>query len=110
MAKYVCVLEAEVYADSAVEAAAEANESIKDPTYDSWVFDVTSESGVRVRVMDGKEHEPDMMEYATELFRVLRHAGYAVCLFTPEELNGADAKLVQDAMCERGHQAIEDLT
>ncbi|NCX56797.1 MAG: hypothetical protein EBW87_06330, partial [Burkholderiaceae bacterium] len=45
----------------------------------------------------------------TDFITRLHHNGYAVCIFTPEELNGADRKLVEDAMCQRGWSAIEDL-
>lgn len=47
---------------------------------------------------------------AAELCTKLRSASYAVCVFSPDELGSADPKLVEDAMRERGRNAIEDLT
>lgn len=44
-----------------------------------------------------------------QTLRELRHEGYAVCVFNPEELADADPKHVEDLMCERGWQAIETL-
>ena len=40
----------------------------------------------------------------------LRDQGYAVVLFSPEELVGAPARKVEDRMCERGWEAIDYLT
>lgn len=37
----------------------------------------------------------------------LRDDGYAVAIFTPEELDGADADRIEDLMVERGWNAIE---
>ena len=39
----------------------------------------------------------------------LRDAGYAVCLFTPEECRGADLDRVEEAMCMAGFYAIDIL-
>lgn len=44
-----------------------------------------------------------------EALRELHEAGYAVCIFTPDELDGASPRLVADIMCERGWEAIEFL-
>lgn len=37
----------------------------------------------------------------------LRAGGCAVCVFTPKELRGVSPRLVEDAMCEAGHNAID---
>jgi hypothetical protein len=42
--------------------------------------------------------------------RMLRDAGYAVSVFSPEELEGADSGLIGDLMVERGWDAIADLS
>lgn len=39
----------------------------------------------------------------------LRIRGYAVVVFTPEELAGASQDTVEERMIERGWDAIEDL-
>jgi len=49
------------------------------------------------------------LEQVRHLTSVLREAGLAVCVFTPEELNGADPRYVQDGMCEAGYGIIESL-
>ena len=43
------------------------------------------------------------------VIRALRHEGYAVIVWTPEELRGAKAHHVEDRSIELGHQIIEDL-
>lgn len=45
----------------------------------------------------------------TDFITRLHQNGYAVCIFTPEELNGSDRKLVEEAMCSRGWSAISEL-
>lgn len=39
----------------------------------------------------------------------LRDAGYALTVYTPEELRGADAKAVENRVCELGNEAIDVL-
>lgn len=39
----------------------------------------------------------------------LRMQGYAVVVFTPDELDGAPSDRVEDLMVERGWNAIDDL-
>lgn len=39
----------------------------------------------------------------------LRSEGYAVCLFSPEELQGFDPLLVQEGMTVAASQAIDEL-
>lgn len=39
----------------------------------------------------------------------LRSKGYAVCIFAPEELGDAVRRTVEDALCVRGWEVIEDL-
>lgn len=52
-------------------------------------------------------------EKLTELnldnLRALRHRGFAVVIFYPEELNGADPRRVEDRLCELGNDVIHDL-
>ena len=50
-----------------------------------------------------------MTQSQTQALRELRHEGYAVCVFSPEELEGANPKYVEDLMCEHGWIAIESL-
>lgn len=50
-----------------------------------------------------------MTETQIQTLRELRHEGYAVCVFSPEELCDANPKYVEDIMCERGWVAIESL-
>ena len=51
----------------------------------------------------------EMTEEQKKAIKELRHAGYAVIVWTPEELGEADAKRVQDRSIELGHEVIEDL-
>jgi len=39
----------------------------------------------------------------------LRSEGYAVTIFTPSELRGANPDVVEEIMCERGSIAIQSL-
>ena len=50
-----------------------------------------------------------MTEFQLQALRELRHEGYAVCVFNPEELGGANPKYVEDLMCEHGWIAIDSL-
>ena len=43
------------------------------------------------------------------VIRALRHEGYAVIIWTPDELQGVKAHHVEDRSIELGHQIIEDL-
>lgn len=36
----------------------------------------------------------------------LRDRGYAICIFNPEELRGADPSRIEAWMCDRGWDAI----
>lgn len=47
--------------------------------------------------------------YSDMTVEQLRDAGYAVCLFTPEECRGADLDRVEGAMCMAGFDAIDIL-
>lgn len=42
--------------------------------------------------------------------RELADEGYAVILWTPQELNGVDARRVEDRSIELGHEVIADLS
>lgn len=44
-----------------------------------------------------------------EMVRQLRSEGYAVIIWTPEELGTASVNRVQDRSIELGHEIIEDL-
>jgi len=44
-----------------------------------------------------------------KFLRELRIRGYAVVVFTPDELAGASQDTVEDLMIQRGWDAIEDL-
>lgn len=44
-----------------------------------------------------------------EQLRALRHRGYAVVVFTPEELRGASVNRVQDRLIELGWDVIDAL-
>lgn len=50
-----------------------------------------------------------MTEAQLKAILELRSAGYAVCLFSPEELQGVNPHLVQDGMAVAGYQAIDEL-
>jgi hypothetical protein len=50
-----------------------------------------------------------MTKEQLEVIRALRHEGYAVIVWTPDELRGAKAHHVEDRSIELGHQIIEDL-
>ena len=50
-----------------------------------------------------------MTESQVKAIRELRDEGYAICIFTPDELGSADVDTVEEQMCERGWQAIECL-
>lgn len=53
---------------------------------------------------------PDVMTPAEiEMIRALKHRGFAVIIWAPSELGGADPHRVEDRSCELGHQIIEDL-
>lgn len=39
----------------------------------------------------------------------LKEAGYVVCLFSPDELKGADTKAVEKALHREGKELINDL-
>lgn len=50
--------------------------------------------------------------YSTEILdaiTLLRDAGFAVCAFDPEELEGADPSRIEERMCATGWDAIEAL-
>lgn len=50
-----------------------------------------------------------MKDVAEMTVRELWDSGYAVALFTPEELSGADPDQVAEIMIERGWNAIDTL-
>lgn len=45
----------------------------------------------------------------TKIIEDLHSAGYAVIIWTPEELGDVPADLVEDRSIEEGHQIIADL-
>lgn len=50
-----------------------------------------------------------MNDKQQETIRELRHAGFAVIVWTPEELDGVDPRDVEDTSIEAGHEAINAL-
>jgi hypothetical protein len=50
-----------------------------------------------------------MNEEQSEVIDQLRSEGYAIAIYSPEELQNADAGHVEDLMADRGQIAIEDL-
>lgn len=53
-----------------------------------------------------------VMMYTNEMLDaldLLRDAGFAVCAFDPEELEGVDPKHIEQRMCATGWDAIEML-
>ena len=48
-----------------------------------------------------------MTENQIKVLRELRSEGYAVCVFTPEEMGDIDIEQVEDAMCEAGWRQID---
>lgn len=51
----------------------------------------------------------DVEENLISICRELKHRGYAVVVFTPEELRGSDPDRVEEVMVERGWDAIHSL-
>ena len=47
-----------------------------------------------------------MTENQIKVLRELRSEGYAVCVFTPEEMPDSRQRDVEDAMCEGGWRQI----
>lgn len=50
---------------------------------------------------------PDSEVRVCDHTKALRAAGYAVCVFSPEELQGISPKVIEDALAERGNEIIE---
>lgn len=50
-----------------------------------------------------------MTEEQTKVVRELRHAGYAVIIWTPEEMKEVNPRRVEDRLIELGHEVIADL-
>ena len=50
-----------------------------------------------------------MTESELAVIRALTARGYAVVIWTPEELRGANPNLIEDLMIERGAAAIDTL-
>ena len=51
-----------------------------------------------------------MTQEQIKVINELKNQGYAVVLFTPEELDGAEADRVEDRLIELGWDVIYDLT
>jgi len=47
--------------------------------------------------------------YAQKTIGALRHEGYAVVVFYPEELGDANPRRLEDRLCELGVECISDL-
>ena len=56
-----------------------------------------------------EEGDKVLSKFHLEMIRALRDDGFAVVVFTPEELNGADSDQVEEVMIERGWNAIDSL-
>lgn len=50
-----------------------------------------------------------MIDPEYKAIRTLRDAGYAVAVFSPEELDGVSIQSVENAMVSNGSDAIEEL-
>jgi hypothetical protein len=50
-----------------------------------------------------------MTDEAVRVIRELRDLGYAVCIFTPEELSGAKPHKVEDGLVSSGWDIIDNL-
>jgi len=50
-----------------------------------------------------------MTDEAMKAIRELRDLGYAVCIFNPEELNGAKPHKVEDELVSAGWDIIDNL-
>ena len=50
-----------------------------------------------------------MNESQDKSLQELRHAGYGVIIWTPEEIGDANPRKVEDRLIEMGWQVIEDL-
>lgn len=50
-----------------------------------------------------------MTEEQRTAVETLRHAGYAVVVFYPEEVGSADPRRVEDRLAELGNDVIDDL-
>ena len=50
-----------------------------------------------------------MTEEHMKVIEELRNLGYAVCIFTPEELRGAKPHKVEDEIVTAGWEAIDNL-
>lgn len=50
-----------------------------------------------------------MTDEQIKMIRDLRNQGYAISIFTPEELGNAPSEAVEDAMVSNGWDAIETL-
>jgi hypothetical protein len=48
----------------------------------------------------------DKMQNWLDVIDELRSAGYAVCVFSPDELGDADPDRVEDRLCELGWDVI----
>jgi hypothetical protein len=51
----------------------------------------------------------EMTDEAMKAIRELRDLGYAVCIFNPEELNGAKPHKVEDELVSAGWDIIDNL-
>ena len=52
----------------------------------------------------------DLTEKELNMLRELRNRGYAVIIWTPDELKGANRSHVEDRSIELGYQIIDDLS
>lgn len=57
---------------------------------------------------EGDEESPELTPEVCDALDVLRKQGFAVVVFTKEELDGADPIRVADRLVELGWEVIED--
>jgi hypothetical protein len=51
----------------------------------------------------------EMTDEAMKFIQEIRDLGYAICIFTPEELNGAKPHKVEDELVSAGWDIIDNL-
>jgi sugar lactone lactonase YvrE len=58
---------------------------------------------------NGRTDSPVVDEQSRRMIGALRSKGFAVVVFTPEELEGAEHKRVEERLIELGRDVIQDL-
>lgn len=115
--------EIDILADTAEDAARQARDIQRDPRSIASVFLVAGEGlGVWHEIDLGPLESPEptqVVEPANtqqlgahhgQVLNDLRHAGWAVVLFTPDELRGVEPDRLQDRLVELGNEVIDNLS